>query len=95
MRGGAENERMVEPGRKESFVSNRYGTKTWGKNKKALTKKCKKLGAKSKLGRGQGQAKPDSSHLGIGKYFHLQARPEEISIPMGIGTVLMIPAVQK
>ena len=95
MGGGDENERTVEPRRKESFVSNKYGSKTWGKKKKALAKNCKKTGAKSKLGKEPGQAKPDSSQLGIEKFFKLLERPEEIRIPIGIETSLQIPATKE
>ena len=94
MKGGDVDREMVEPRRKEPFVSNRYGAMTRGcKQKKAMAKKCKKMGAKAKTGKEPEQVNPVSSQLGIMNYFSTRARPEEIGTPLGIGPYLQIPAI--
>ena len=91
---------MVEPGRRENFVSNKYGYKARGnskKFKKSMPKHNHKRAAKSKCGKEPGQVQSGSSQLGIKELFELMRRPESVRcpIPMGIGSSLHKPAMME
>ena len=78
---------VVEPRRVGAFVTNKYGGKTRGYQRKAMAKKSKnkKFGAKSKTGKEPVLSKPDSSQIGMMGFFFKKARPGATGTPGGIG----------
>ena len=92
MNGG----KVVEQTLRKTTGTSKSRSKTKGtKLKRVGNGKAKKMGPKSSSGKEPEQAKPDSSQTGILDFFGRGASPVEIGNPMGIKSLIQIPAGMK